>query len=63
MNSVERVHTARKPGQPDRVPVLDFVVAEKVACADGAEYFWCIDAVGAGNRIIKGSLWNFRTQP
>ena len=33
MNSVERVHTALKLGQPDRVPVIEFVVDEKVARA------------------------------
>jgi len=33
MNSVERVHSALKLGQPDRVPVLEFVVDEKVARA------------------------------
>jgi uroporphyrinogen-III decarboxylase len=46
MNSVERVHTALKLGQPDRVPVLEFVVDEKVAraavpgCRDVAD---CMD--------------------
>ena len=29
MNSVERVHTALRLGQPDRVPVLEFVVDEE----------------------------------
>lgn len=56
MNSVERVHTALRRGQPDRVPVLEFVVDEKVAraalpgCRDAAD---CMDrlemdAVGCG---------------
>jgi uroporphyrinogen decarboxylase len=56
MNSVERVQTALRLGQPDRVPVLEFVVDEKVAraavpgCRDVAD---CLDrlnmdAVGCG---------------
>lgn len=49
MNSVERVHTALRRGQPDRVPVLEFVVDEKVAraaapgCSDVAD---CMDRLG-----------------
>ncbi len=33
MNPVERGHTALKLGHPDRVPVIEFVVDEKVARA------------------------------
>lgn len=46
MNSVERVQIALKLGQPDRVPILEFVVDEKVAraavpgCLDVAD---CMD--------------------
>jgi len=46
MDSVERVRTALKLGQPDRVPVLEFVVDDKVAraavpgCLDVAD---CLD--------------------
>jgi len=59
MNSVERVHTALKRGQPDRVPVMEFVVDEKVACAavpgcrDVADCMdrLDMDAVGCGARF------------
>ncbi|MCY2994693.1 MAG: hypothetical protein NTY19_43550 [Planctomycetota bacterium] len=46
VNSVERVHTALKLGQRDRVPVIEFVVDEEVAraavpdCRDVAD---CLD--------------------
>jgi len=46
MNSTERVHTALRLGQPDRVPILEFAVDEKVAraavpgCRDVAD---CMD--------------------
>ena len=36
MNSVERVQTALRLGQPDRVPVVEFVVDEKVAAGQKA---------------------------
>lgn len=54
MNSVERVHTALKLGQPDRVPVLEFVVDEKVAraavpgCRDVADCMDRLDMDGIG---------------
>ena len=54
MNSVERVHTALKLGQPDRVPVLEFVVDEKVAraavpgCRDVADCMDRLDMDGVG---------------
>jgi uroporphyrinogen decarboxylase len=46
MNSVERVHTALRLGQPDRVPILEFGVDENIAraaapgCRDVAD---CLD--------------------
>jgi uroporphyrinogen decarboxylase len=52
MNSVERVHTALRLGQPDRVPVVEFVVDQKVAraavpgCRDVAD---CMDQLGLDN--------------
>lgn len=54
MNSVERVHTALKLGQPDRVPVLEFVVDEKIAraavpgCRDVADCMDRLDMDGVG---------------
>ncbi|MCF7687069.1 MAG: hypothetical protein K9M98_03435 [Cephaloticoccus sp.] len=56
MNSVERVHTALQLGQPDRVPILEFVVDEKVArvavpgCRDVADCMdqLDMDSVGCG---------------
>ena len=56
MNSVERVLTALQSGCPDRVPVLEFVVDEKVArkavpgCADVADALdrLAMDGVGCG---------------
>ncbi len=54
MNSVERVHVALKRGQPDRVPVLEFVVDEKVAraavpgCRDVADCMDRLDMDGVG---------------
>lgn len=54
MNSVERVHTALKLGQPDRVPVLEFVLDEKVAraavpgCRDVADCMDQLDMDGVG---------------
>lgn len=54
MNSVERVHTALRLGQPDRVPVLEFVVDEKVArtavpgCRDVADCMDRLDMDGVG---------------
>lgn len=54
MNSVERVHTALKRGQPDRVPVIEFVVDEKVAraavpgCQDVADCMDQLDMDGVG---------------
>jgi len=49
MNSPERVHAALRLQQPDRVPVLEFVIDEKVAraavpgCRDVAD---CMDQLG-----------------
>jgi uroporphyrinogen decarboxylase len=59
MNSVERVRTALKLGQPDRVPVLEFVVDEQVAraavpgCRDVADCLdqLDLDGVGCGARF------------
>lgn len=59
MNSVERVQTALKRGRPDRVPVLEFVVDEKVAraavpgCRDVADCLdrLDLDGVGCGARF------------
>jgi uroporphyrinogen decarboxylase len=56
MNSVERVKTALRRGQPDRVPVLEFVIDERVAaravpgCRDVADCMdrLDMDAVGCG---------------
>ncbi len=54
MNSVERVHTALRLGQPDRVPVIEFVVDEKVAraavpdCRDVADCMDRLDMDGVG---------------
>jgi uroporphyrinogen decarboxylase len=54
MNSVERVRTALRLGQPDRVPVLEFVVDEKVAraavpgCLDVADCMDRLDMDGVG---------------
>ncbi len=54
MNSVERVHTALTLGQPDRVPVLEFVVDEKIAratvpgCLDVADCMNQLDMDGVG---------------
>ena len=54
MNSVERVYTALKLGQPDRVPVIEFVVDEKVAraavpgCRDVADCLDRLDLDGVG---------------
>lgn len=54
MNSVERVHTALRRGQPDRVPVLEFVVDEKIAraavpgCLDVADCMDRLDMDGVG---------------
>ncbi len=54
MNSAERVHTALKLGQPDRVPVLEFVVDEKIAraavpgCRDVADCMDRLDMDGVG---------------
>jgi len=61
MNSVRRVHTALRLGQPDRVPVLEFVVDEKVArtavpgCRDAADCMdrLDMDAVGCGAYFAK----------
>jgi len=52
MNSVERVHTALQRGQPDRVPIMEFVVDENVAraavpgCRDVAD---CLDQLDLDN--------------
>ncbi len=54
MNSVERVNTALRLGQPDRVPVLEFVIDEKVAraavpgCKDVADCMDRLDMDGVG---------------
>jgi len=61
MNSVERVHLALRRGQPDRVPVLEFVVDEKVAraavpgCRDVADCMdrLDMDAVGCGAAFAR----------
>lgn len=54
MNSVERVHAALRLVQPDRVPVIEFVVDEKVAraavpdCRDVADCMDRLDMDGVG---------------
>jgi len=56
MNSVERVHAALRVEQPDRVPVVEFVVDEKVFraampdCRDMADFMdrLDMDSVGCG---------------
>lgn len=54
MNSTERVHTALGLRQPDRVPILEFVIDEKVAraavagCADVADCMDRLDMDGVG---------------
>lgn len=54
MNSSQRVRTALQLGQPDRVPVLEFVVHEKVAreavpgCRDVADCMDQLDMDGVG---------------
>jgi len=54
MNSTERVYTALNLGQPDRVPILEFVVDEKVAraavpgCRDVADCMDQLDMDGVG---------------
>jgi len=61
MNSVQRVRTALRLGKPDRVPVLEFVVDEKVAraavpgCRDAADCMdrLDMDAVGCGACFAK----------
>ncbi|MCX6376547.1 MAG: hypothetical protein NTU88_11035 [Armatimonadetes bacterium] len=61
MNSVERVHAALRLEQPDRVPVVEFLVDEKVARAimpdmlDIYDFMDRIglDAVGCGARFDK----------
>lgn len=61
MNSVERVRTALRLAQPDRVPVIEFVVDEKVAaeavpgCRDAADCMdrLGMDAVGCGARFRR----------
>jgi len=61
VNSVQRVHTALRLGQPDRVPVLEFVLDEKVAraavpgCRDAADCMdrLDMDAVGCGAYFAK----------
>lgn len=53
-NSVERVRTALTRGQPDRVPILEFVLDEKVArvavpgCRDVADCMDQLDMDGVG---------------
>ncbi|MSU69263.1 MAG: hypothetical protein EXS39_00500 [Opitutaceae bacterium] len=55
MNSVERVRTALKLGQPDRVPILEFLVDGNVAraaapgCRDVAD---CMDRLGLAGRWL-----------
>ena len=61
MNSVERVKTALCLGQPDRVPVVEFVIDEKVAraavpdCRDVADCMdrLDMDCVGCGAFFAK----------
>ncbi len=54
MNSAERVHAALRLQQPDRVPVMDFVVDEKVArlavpgCRDVADCMDHLEMDGVG---------------
>ena len=61
MNSVERVQTALRLGQPDRVPVVEFVIDERVAaaavpgCRDVADCMdrLNMDGVGCGARFQR----------
>ena len=61
MNSVERVHAALKNQIPDRVPVVEFVIDEKIArlavpgCIDQSDCMdrLDMDAVGCGASFRK----------
>jgi len=61
MNSVERVHAALRREQPDRVPVVEFVIDEKVAkaavpgCLDVPDCMdrLGLDAIGCGSFFAK----------
>jgi len=63
MNSTERVHAALRLEQPDRVPVVEFVIDDKVArgavpvCRDVADCMdrLDMDGVGCGARFEKVS--------
>src|SRR6056297_3461063 len=65
MNSVERVQTALRLGQPDRVPVLEFTFDEDVAramvpgCRDVADAMDRVgfDSVGCGARFERVREW------
>ena len=49
ITSTERVHIALRGGQPDRVPVLEFLIDERVACAacpDCSDVPDCMDRLG-----------------
>ncbi|HET6454830.1 MAG TPA: hypothetical protein VFI02_10530, partial [Armatimonadota bacterium] len=49
MNSVERVHATLRLEQPDRVPVAEFIIDEKVARAimpDMADIYDFMDRIG-----------------
>ena len=64
MTSFERVQTALNRGEPDRVPVLEFVVDPKVARAiypSGKDIgdlteFLDLDGVGCGARFSRRSI-------
>jgi hypothetical protein len=59
MNSLERVRTALQGGQPDRVPIMDFVIDPKVAraavpgCTERGRLH---GSVGHGRRGLRGLL-------
>jgi uroporphyrinogen decarboxylase len=53
MNSVERVHTALRGGQPDRVPVIEFVIDPNVA---SAAVPGCIDTSDCKDRLGMDSV-------
>lgn len=61
MNAVERVHRALRGGQPDRVPVIEFLLDERIArqavpgCLDAADCMdrLDMDAVGCGAEFAK----------
>lgn len=65
MNSVERVHCALKLGQPDRVPIVEFIIDEKVARAimpDMEDIYDFMDRIGL-DAVGTGAKWETRQYP